>query len=384
MRVGITVGSRNIADLGIMLAALIEYLKRRGCRPEVVACMGSHGGATSGGQQAVLASLGVTSERLGVPVRCDPRTTLVGRTVQGRPVYVIERLLEYDSVVVFNRIKPHTAFRGLIGSGLLKMLAVGAGGPEGAATVHVGGGQAMAERVLDIGSYLLSRLPVIAGIAVLENGYGEVARVEGLAPEEMPQAEMELLNEADALLPRLPFSEIDLLIVEEMGKDISGTGMDTNVIGRWRQGYQAEPESPRVHRLVVLDLSPGSQGNANGIGLADFATQALVEKIDYHATYLNALTTGFTQRAMLPLIYPTELEAVEAGWISLGRPPSDKVRAVQIVNTARLERLALSEALWSAAEVHPGLRREGGEYWLQLRGSGRLPRIAEISTVRRA
>jgi hypothetical protein len=160
--------------------------------------------------------------------------------------------------------------------------------------------------------------------------------------------------------------------------------MDTNVIGRWRQGYQAEPESPRVHRLVVLDLSPGSHGNANGIGLADFTTRALVEKIDYHATYLNALTTGFTQRAMLPLVYPTELEAVEASWVSLGRPPLDKVRVVQIANTARLDRMALSEALWAAAEAHPSLEREGKEFGLPIEGSGKLPRIVEISAGRRA
>lgn len=375
MKVGITVGSRGIAALTAVVTSLVDFLKEAGCHPVILASMGSHGGGTAAGQQHVLAALGIVPEAVGAPILADPETVFLGKTEHGFPVYVLKRALELDGIIVFNRIKPHTAFHGPVESGLLKMLAVGLGGPRGAAVIHSRGGEGMADLVLEVGSYLAAHLPLLCGLAVLENAYGEVARVEAIAPGEFRRREEALLHEARQLLPRLPFEEIDILIVEEMGKCYSGTGMDTNVIGRLRQGYQPEPASPRVRRLVVLDLAAASQGNANGIGLADFTTEALVKKIDRQATYLNALTTGFPQRAMLPLVYPTELEAVAAAYYSLGEPPVEEVKVVQIANTSTLDKLALSEALWSTAKANSRLNLVGHSYWLALGGAGSIPRL---------
>lgn len=374
-KVGITVGSRGIAALTAMVTSLVDLLKEAGCQPVVLAAMGTHGGGTAQGQQQVLAALGVVPEVIGAPVWTEAETVFLGKTEHGFPVYVLKRALDLDGIIVFNRIKPHTAFHGPVESGLLKMLAVGLGGPQGAAAIHARGGEGMADRIVEVGSYLAARLPVFCGLAVLENAYGEVARLEAMLAGELRRREEALLAEARQLLPRLPFEEIDILIVEEMGKCYSGTGMDTNVIGRLRQGYEPEPAAPRVRRVVVLDLAAASQGNANGIGLADFTTEALVSKIDRQSTYLNALTTGFPQRAMLPLIYPTEVEAVAAAYRSLGELPLEEVKVVQIANTSALARLALSEALWPVAEASPRLKVCGDPYWLPLGGTGSIPRL---------
>lgn len=374
-RVGITVGSRRLASLLEIVREAAAFLRENGCLPFILAAMGSHGGGTAAGQRRLLEALAITPAAVGAPVVAGVETVLLGKTPGGTLLYVLRSALEMDGILVLNRIKPHTAFHGPVESGLLKMLAVGLGGPQGAAVVHAGGGEKTAALVLEVGMCLVERLPVLGGLAVVENAYGEVAHLEGVAPGEFRQREESLLAKARRLVPRLPFAAVDLLIVEEMGKCYSGTGMDTNVVGRRRQGYQPEPLEPRVERLVVLDLAEASQGNANGIGLADFTTEALVRKIDREATYLNALTTGFPQRAMLPLVYPTEREAVAAAYQSLGSPPPGQVKAVQVANTLMLNKLAISEALWAAAEAHPGMRHTGTVYTLPLEGRGPVPRL---------
>ncbi len=342
--VAITAGSRGIAGIPVILREVAGFFKHLGASPFFVAAMGSHGGGTAEGQRQVLRQLGITEEAVGAPVRVAAEAELIGEAPGGYPVYCDALARRAGAVFVVNRVKPHTAFRGSIESGLLKMLAVGLGKGAGAAAVHRAGPGKMEQAIRAISGVLREKLPVVGGLAIVENGYDETAQLCGLGAGEL-EREAQLLEKAKSLLPRLPVEDVDVLIVEEMGKNISGTGMDVNVIGRWRIQGVPEPPAPRVRRLVVLDLTKESEGNANGIGLADFTTRRLVNKIDFRATYLNAMTTGYLMRAMLPLTFETDREAVAAALQSLSPAPPGEARVILIRNTLRLEEFYASPAL---------------------------------------
>jgi len=252
--------------------------------------------------------------------------------------------VECDGVLVVNRVKRHTAFRAPRESGLLKMVAIGLGRVPGAQAIHSCGPEEMGQIILELSRVVSRRINILGGIAILENGYEETAGIYGLQSAEFEEQEAELLKKSDLLRPSLPLDEIDLLIVDEMGKNYSGTGMDSNVIGRWRIDGLPEPEKPRIKRLVVLDLSVESHGNANGIGLADFTTRKLVGKIDFAATYLNALTTGYFQRAAVPITAGSDREAVEMALGTL-KKDRDKTSIIRIRNTLRLDELWMSQNL---------------------------------------
>jgi hypothetical protein len=361
-RVGITAGSRGVNDAVEVYRASVETLVEEGHSPFLFAAMGSHGRGTADGQRDLLRSLGVTEEKVGAPVSCSDEVVSLGETTgprAGLPVYAAKEAAEADGVLVVNRVKPHTSFHGPHESGLMKMLAVGMGRARGAQMVHRLGWGAMVEAVESIGGAALERLPVVGGIAVVENAREQTALVEGLSPEEIPVGESRLLELAREYMPALPVEDLDVLVVREMGKNYSGTGMDTNIIGRLRLEGLPEPERPSIHYLAVLDLSEASHGNATGVGLADFVTERLAAKIDREATYLNCLTSGGPVRAAIPMTLPDDRGVFEAIWKTLKPERDADVRLMVVDNTLHLGRLWVSETLLGELEERQGMEVAG-------------------------
>lgn len=349
MSVAITAGSRGINGIATILRTVVKILRDMGAEPFIVSAMGSHGSGTVAGQEAVLRHLGITSDAVGAPLRVTSNAVEIGVTESGHILYVDAEAAKADAILVVNRIKPHTAFSADMASGLFKMLTVGLGKVPGATQVHRLGPLGMYQAMIEMGRLAIKRLPVIGGLAIVENGYEETAHIECILPEEMEERERKLLEMAVSLLPGLPVRELDLLIVEEMGKNYSGTGMDTNVIGRWKAKGLPEPDYPSVKRIVVLNLSDASGGNANGIGLADFTTQKLVKKIDWKTTLTNVRTTGFWDRAFCPPFLANDREAIAWALESLKLPPEIPISAVRIRNTLHLEELWLTPMALKAA-----------------------------------
>jgi hypothetical protein len=352
-KIGITAGSRGISNLVDVYRALVEVLNDEGHEPFLFASMGSHGRGTAEGQRELLQSLGVTEEKVGAPVLCSEEAMQVGKTeapLVGLPVYVAREAVEADAILAVNRVKPHTSFHGPYESGLMKMLTVGMGRASGATMVHRLGWGSMVEAIESIGDVVLKRLPVIGGLAIVENAVEQIARIEGIAATELPEGEKSLLENARAYMPALPVRTLDLCIVREMGKNYSGTGMDTNIIGRLRLQGLLEPEEPFIQCLAVLDLSEASHGNATGVGLADFTTQRLAEKIDKEATYLNCLTSGGPVRAAVPMTLPDDEALFEAVWKALKPERLNQVRVAIVNNTLHLTELWISTNLLEELE----------------------------------
>ena len=331
--VGITVGSRGIQNICSMLEAVIAVVRRCGATPVLLAAMGSHGGGTPQGQKEVLDSLNITEERLGAKVVTCATCRSIGQTADGLTAHMLDSAFSVDAIIPINRVKTHTSFKGCVESGMCKMLVVGLGGPGGAGQFHSLGQAQLPRLLVDVSRIILQKMPVIGGIAIVENAYEETARIQGLLAEEMIEREVDLLTWSKTLMPSLPVDRLHGLIVEEMGKNFSGTGVDTNIIGRLRLQGEPEMASPSIRYVSVLDISEESHGNATGIGLVDFVTQRLIDKVDRKATYLNNLTTTFVTRAFLPTWYDTEQEALETMMFCLRSIPQDEVRLVRIPNT---------------------------------------------------
>jgi hypothetical protein len=355
-RVGITAGSRGINDAIGVYQAAVQTLKEEGHQPFLFSSMGSHGRGTADGQRDLLRSLGVTEENIGAPVLCSADVVQLGETegpLAGLPVYVSREAAEADGILAINRVKPHTSFHGPYESGLMKMLAVGMGRDKGASMVHRLGWNSMVESITSIGGAVLELLPVIGGLAIVENAYEETALVKGY-------------------MPFLPIAHADLCVVREMGKNYSGTGMDTNVIGRLRLQGIPEPAKPAIQFLAVLDLSEASHGNATGIGLADFTTERLVEKIDYEATYLNCLTSGGPIRAAVPMTLADDKALFEAARQALKPERINEVRLLIVENTLHLEELWLSEVLLEEVEAREDVEAVGEPFPLGFDSGGHL------------
>jgi len=367
-RVAITAGSRGINNLVGMTRAAADAVKSKGGRPFIIPSMGSHGGATGEGQQSLLADLGISERTMGCPVVSSMEVEQIGRTPIGTPVYLDRNALRADGIVVINRIKPHTAFHGEIESGLCKMLAVGLGKHRGAQQMHAAG---LGATIVEAARIILAKAPVLAGVAVLENALDETAEIHVVPPGRFEETDRVLLKRAWKVLPRVPFDPLDVLVVDEMGKNISGTGMDVNVIGIGpRVGGKMEMGHPVVSTLVVLGLTPETHGNANGVGLADITTRRLVGSIDYTSTYTNVLTTRLWSAGRLPVIMETDREAIET---AVGEVPPDQVRLVRIKNTLHLEELEISEVLLPRAK-EVGLTVVAGPRSLEFDGTGRIRR----------
>jgi uncharacterized protein (DUF362 family) len=343
-RVAITAGSRGVANMASILKATVDHLKSLGARPFVFPAMGSHGGATAEGQLSLLAHYQITENWMGVPILASMEAVEIGRTEEGVPVFIDKHASEADHIVVVNRIKPHTKFKAPIESGLMKMMAIGMGKQKGADYYHKAALHYTYYKIIvDAGRMVMNNTPILCGLGILENGYDETAKIVALRPEEIETVEQNLLTEAKRMMPRLPFHEIDLLIVDEIGKDISGVGIDPNVTGRNRDLIGVFPHPTNVKRIFVRDLTENSNGNANGIGLVDITTQRLVNKIDYQATYMNAITGISLEKAAVPMHFVTDQRAIEVALGSIGLTPSEESRIVRIKNTLHLDELEVSE-----------------------------------------
>jgi hypothetical protein len=351
-RVAITAGSRGISQIPEILAAVVDWLRVHGAQPFVIPAMGSHGDATADGQRLMLADLGMTETSLGAPIISSLETVELGRLANGMPVHIDKQAAEADAIVIVNRIKPHTDYIGDFESGLAKMAAIGMGKLRGADILHRYGVYGLQTLMPEAARLVCQKAPVIFGLASIENAYHEVAQVTALPPEGIGgQQEKELLQVAYSLMPRFPFPEIDVLIVEEMGKNISGVGMDPKVIGRVKVHGVADLAACSIRTIAVLRLTDEAHGNASGIGLADITTQRLVQDIDFEAMYLNCITSGITgiQRALLPMVVPTDRAAIETALRVCGQPEAHHSRVVRIKNTLSLGEIDVSAGLLSEA-----------------------------------
>jgi hypothetical protein len=353
--VALTVGSRGIAEIDRITRAAVEALRALGLAPFVVAAMGSHGGGTPEGQRALLAELGVTEASVGCPIRSAMDTVVLGTNAFGLPIHFDRNAFEADGIVLLNRIKPHTSFTGRYESGLLKMLTIGLGKREGAAQVHKLGLPGLKQLLPEVGAFLLQKTRVALGLALVENARERTARVVPVEPEELLEIEPRLLDEARTLMARLPFDQIDVLVVGELGKNYSGTGLDPNVIGRQRVETMPDLPRPVVTRLAVLDLSAETRGNGLGIGLADLTTERLVRALDAVPMRVNSLTSNFLTRARVPLALPTDHDVIAASLDTCWRTERTEARMVLIPNTLELTTLWITPALRPDVERAPSL-----------------------------
>lgn len=354
--VAITGGSRGVANVDVAIRATVDYLKDLGAEPFVVPAMGSHGGATAEGQRSVLEHYGITEQTVGAPIKATMDVVEVGHTADGLPVFLDRYAAEADYVVPLNRIKAHTDFSGSIESGLLKMMVIGLGKQKGANIYHRAFFQYGFEHVITtVGGLLLETGKIAFGLGLIENAHEHTAQVAAMRADELMRRERELLVESKALMGRLPFDTLDLLIVDWMGKNISGTGMDTNVIGRMMQNFEPEPEKPAILRIFVADITDESDGNATGVGLADFTTTRLVDKYDRHSTYMNGITALGPQKSKIPYYYDTDREAIEVALETIGLTPPEGGRVVRIENTLKLTEVDISEPLLEEAELRSDL-----------------------------
>jgi hypothetical protein len=344
--VAVTAGSRGVANIGLIIKSVVQELQKRGAQPYVIPAMGSHGGATAEGQRAVLEYYGITESSMGVPIKATMETTQVGETRQGIPVFVDNNALSADHIAVVNRIKPHTDFDGDIESGLTKMMAIGLGKHKGAMHYHRANIKYGYYSVItNVAEVVKQKCKILFGLGVVENAYDQTAIIEGILPAEIETKEKQLLQIAKSSLARIPFDQGDVLVVDEMGKNISGAGMDTNVIGRTVSQREHSALKPYFTRIFVRDLSEETHGNAVGVGLADIVTRRLVEKIDYKPTYINAITSTNVEAARIPVTFDTDREALETAILTSGANNSEACRMVWIKNTLKLDQLIASEAL---------------------------------------
>ncbi len=338
MRVAVTAGSRGVNRIPRILKTVIGLLREAGARPFIIPAMGSHGGGTAQGQVEMLASLGITEESMSAPVISSMETVTLGKTPTGAPVHMDRNAYEADGIVVINRVKLHTAYHGRVESGLCKMVAVGLGKKSGAETMHMYG---LGEVIAD--AFRVARDAVgkiLFGVGVLENAFDETRDFRVALPEEFEEADHELLVRCREIIPRIPLKRFDILIVDEMGKNISGTGMDTNIIGFWRR-FGGE-KNPDYQTLIVRDLTPESHGNAMGIGFADLIPRKLFDKIDLKATYTNGVASNTWSIVRIPITLESDRECIAT---ALAKLPDRPARIVRIKNTLFLDELRVSESL---------------------------------------
>lgn len=339
-RVAIAVGSRGIANIDKLTRTLVEAIKEAGANPFIVPCMGSHGGATASGQAEVLHHLGINEASVGAPIESSMDVIELDRLANGLPVYVDRLAAAADAIVVINRVKPHTAFRGRIESGIMKMIAIGLGKQKGAEACHQLGFKHMAEFVPEMAHLMLRKLPIRFGVAVVENAYDETCHVEVLRAEQIYEREMSLLEMAKQRMPRLFFPSIDVLVIDFIGKNISGDGMDPNVTGRYPTPYATG--GPEVNKMVVLDVTEQSKGNTNGVGTADFTTRTLANKMDFVATYLNGLTSTVCAPTKLATVLESDELAIKAAVKTCNILDFNQCRLVRIRDTLHLGEIEIS------------------------------------------
>lgn len=352
-RIAVGLGSRGITDIQPIALAVLEELREREYEPFVVPAMGSHGGGNAEGQRRTLAALGLDEETLGCEIDARMDTDIVGTTEDGWPVHLARAALDADGWLVINRIKPHTNFTGRFESGLSKMAAIGLGKQAGARTIHEYAlRDGYVEAITGALQVLKRETPFLGGVGIVENFYEETAEVEGLGASDLPDAEAPLLKAARGYMPTLPFKDLDVLVVEQIGKDISGAGMDTNVIGRYRVLNAPDPKRPDISRIAVLGLTEATHGNGQGIGLADITTQAVIDELDLQQVYTNALTSSSLSKASLPVVTPDEEMATLVALSTIGPYDPESARVAWIQDTDHLSSFYVSEALVETSREH--------------------------------
>jgi len=369
--VAITAGSRGIANIDRITRAVVDELKALGLTPFIVPTMGSHGEATGEGQRKILEHYGITESSMGCPIKSSMEVVRIGE-VKGTPVFCDKNAWEADHIAVVARVKTHTDFDAEIESGLFKMMAIGLGKQHGAEQYHRAGHHySYAEIFPLVGKAVLDTGHILFGLGIVENGYDETAKVQALLPKDFWEGEKALLRESKTWMAKLPFQNIDLLIVDEMGKDVSGAGMDPNVIGR--PSVQKAPEYPKVQRLFVRDITPACEGNAVGVGMADMTTKRLVSKINYVAMHMNAITSGVPEAAKVPMAFETDRAAIEIALGMIGLTSPEQATVVRIKNTLLLAEMNVSEALLPQVKAHDRLSIVSGPAPLAFDGKGNLP-----------
>ena len=369
MSIALGVGSRGLADLPLLVRTTVDALREAGADPFIVPAMGSHGRATAEGQTAVLAKLGVTEESAGALIRSSMEVVEIDRLPNGLPVLMDAEAMRADGIAMINRVKAHTSFSGPVESGLAKMLTIGLGKQKGADGCHRLGFGAMAANVVDMARIKIARTPVLFGLASLENARERIFHVEAVPAADILEREPELLAMAKSRMAKLPFNPLDALIVDEMGKEYSGTGTDPHVTGRAATPY-LDP-SQRVTKMAILRLSPASAGNAAGMGFADITTRQLFEAIDFDATYANHITSTVLSHARIPVIMPTDRRALQIAIKTCNAEP-ETARVIRIPNTLHLGELRISEALVDEARERPDLEVVGDSEAWAFEPDGRL------------
>lgn len=376
--VALTAGSRGIANIPVILKAVADYLKTLGAAPFLIPAMGSHGGGIAAGQRMIIESYGITEAFVGVPIKASMDTVQVGTTGEGYPVLLDRHAREADHIGIVGRIKPHTSFHGPIESGLLKMMLIGLGKHQGALLYH----RILLEQPYDavvrsVARTMLASAPIAFGVGIVENGYDETALIEAVAPADFVTREEALLVRARAMLPRLPVLKADLLIIDRIGKDVSGSGMDTNVMGRKRafRGQAAPPGMPAIRLIHVCGLTEHTHGNATGIGLADFTRTSLVQQMDYRSTVINCLTAGYPEGAFTPVHFASDREVIDAALVIIGTRTPEEGRVLHIQDTLHLDELEVSEALLEATDRQTEFEVLGEGWPMRFDAAGNLPPV---------
>ena len=345
-KIAITAGSRGISHYELLLKTIVDFVKSKGAIPFIVPAMGSHGGASAYGQEKMLKNLGIDKKTMGCEIISSMEVVNIGYAHDNLPVYIDKNAYRADGIIIFNRVKMHTSFRGKYESGLIKMISIGLGKRKGADAIHAERFEHMADNILACAKVSLEKLNIIGGVCTIENGYDEVADIFVLDKNEILQKEPQILQKSKSLMPRIYLDDIDVLIVKEIGKNISGTGMDTNIIGRFHT--KAASGGPNITKVGILDLSNESLGNANGVGLADFATKKLYNKINFDYTYLNALTSTEPNSIKLPMILDNDELVIKACAKTCGILDSNKIKLVIIENTKNLNELYMSKVAYDS------------------------------------
>lgn len=373
MKIAITCGSRGMTNNALMARAMVDFVKSKGAEPYIVAAMGSHGGATAEGQTQILRDYGITEEAMGCPVKSSMETVQAGLSgVRKQPVFVDKNASEADGILLFNRIKPHTSFRGPYESGLMKMMAIGLGKQKGAESIHHQSPAIMHELVEEYGRTILENCPVLGGIAVVENAYDDTYLIKGLTPQEIIDEEPKLKEISYRTIAKLLFDKCDVLVVDKIGKNISGDGMDPNISGRFvlpqycSGGIDAE-------KVVVLDITDETHGNAQGIGLAEVTTRRLVDRMKLEMTYPTGVTNTFLHLMKIPMIMDNDREALQLALMCCPEAEDhDHMKLIRIPNTAHIGEIEISEGLLPLAKANPNIEILTDLYDLPFDGQGNL------------
>ncbi|MGE4284370.1 MAG: lactate racemase domain-containing protein [Clostridia bacterium] len=352
-RVAITAGSRGLANIALILREIVSHLKEIGAQPFIIPAMGSHGGSTAEGQIQVLYNLGITEQTVGAPIQATMEVVQLGTTENGLPVYFDQYAMQADATIIVGRIKPHTSFRGRYESGIAKMIVIGTGKQKGAEICHSVGLEYMSDRIADIAKATLEKSNIVFGIGLIENAYDETCKIIALPKEEIMSQEPLLLEEARKSMPQILFDKYDVLVVDEIGKNISGTGMDPNVAGRFT-ATAVDCES-KVQRVAVLDLTEETHGHAGGMGLADTCSRRMFDKIDLPTTYTNPLTSKGVAFAKIPLVMNNDRQAIQAAIKTCFDVDYNKIRMIRIKNTLKIDEIYISEHMMDEAKKNPNI-----------------------------